>query len=251
MSSHRTFLFWLLYIVCVVSGIAILLTCGVPQLAVRYDHSYLTVVLFGLFAAAEVASARQAWRISQETLVADTTADWLNQHAVTSVELDSQRLTLFNFPNQRYDVPSSVVEYYMRVLFTKAAAGQKDISQDVILHMTADRLYDHLPAEFLSARIVWIGILATILGVIMAFWPMIDGASLDLMKANLGGFFGGIAVAFIPTAVSFALKITLDCNTRIITVGIRNLIDKIAVLSELHVLPFLATNTNGAVRIRR
>ena len=46
-------------------------------------------------------------------------------------------------------------------------------------------------------------------------------------------------MAFIPTAVSFVFKIVLDFNTRIITSGVRDLIDKIACVSELDVLPFL------------
>ena len=93
--------------------------------------------------------------------------------------------------------------------------------------------------DFIGSRIVWVGILATILGVIMAFWPMIDGVALDAMRTNLGQFFGGIAVAFIPTAVSFVCKIMLDFNTRIIASGVRDLIDKIACVSETDVLPFL------------
>jgi hypothetical protein len=59
------------------------------------------------------------------------------------------------------------------------------------------------------------------------------------MRANLGEFFSGIAVAFIPTAVSFVFKIVLDFNSRIISSGVRELIDKIACVSEVQLLPFL------------
>jgi hypothetical protein len=48
-------------------------------------------------------------------------------------------------------------------------------------------------------------------------------------------------VAFIPTAVSFLFKILLDCNTRIIAIGVRHLIDTIATVAEVEILPFIET----------
>src|SRR5262249_34573578 len=133
-----------------------------------------------------------------------------------------------------------VIAEHLSLLSVKANAGQRRIRQNTIIDVTADWLYSRaMIADFIGTRIVWVGILATILGVIMAFWPMINGVSVDLMKANIGQFFGGIAVAFIPTAVSFVCKIVLDFNTRIIASGVRDLIDKIACVSETDVLPFL------------
>jgi len=239
MVKHRTFLFWLLYIVCVISGAAILFQVGLPQIALHHDHSYLTCLLFGLFLAAEASSARQAWVISKENVIVDAVEDWLKVNPLSFVGVDDKSVIL-NSPVNSYQVPPSVIGTHLRSLFIKSEGGQQDIKQDVLLNITAERLYDHMPAEFIAHRIVWIGILATIIGVIMAFWPMIDGVSIDLMKSNLSTFFGGIAVAFIPTAVSFVFKILLDCNVRIISVGIRNLLDRVAHVSEVAILPFLS-----------
>lgn len=240
--THRVFLFWLLYLVIVLFCIGSLTYLGLPQIALRYDHSYLTLALFAMYGVAEVLSGRQAWLISRENRIADRVMAWLRQrklggivinrdHTVCLAEGKSGSLCL---------IPRSAIAEHFALLSVKANSGQRRIRQSMIIDITADRLYSRtLIADFFGSRIVWVGILATILGVIMAFWPMVDGVSIDSMKSNLGQFFGGIAVAFIPTAVSFVCKITLDFNSRIITAGVRDLIDKIVCTSETDILPFL------------
>ena len=239
--THRVFLFWLLYLVIVIFGLSALSYLGLPQIALHYDHSYLTLLLFGMYGTAEVLSGCQAWLISQENYVADRVINWLSRHKLTGTAVGRDGTVVLRSDGAKsFHVPKSAIGEHFTLLCVKANAGQRHIHQTTIIDVTAERLYSRtMIADFLGARIVWIGILATILGVIMAFWPMIDGVSIDAMKTNLGQFFGGIAVAFIPTAVSFVCKIMLDFNTRIIASGVRDLIDKIACVSETIVLPFL------------
>lgn len=238
--THRVFLFWLFYVVLAVFGLAVLIYLGLPQLALRYDQSYLTLLLFGMYGVAEVLSGRQAWLVSWQNQVADTVVAWLSQRRITGIVVNRDGSVVLSSDGNRLEVPSSAIAEHLTLLGVKANAGQRRIHQHTIIDVTADRLYSRtMIADFLGSRIVWVGILATIIGVIMAFWPMIDGVSLDALRSNLGRFFGGIAVAFIPTAVSFVCKIMLDFNTRIIASGVRDLIDKIACVSETDVLPFL------------
>ncbi len=238
--THKVFLFWLLYIVIVLFGWAALFFMGLPQIALHYDHSYLTYLLFGMYLTAEILSGRQAWRVSNENKIADDVIRWFSKHALIETEILDNDAVLLTSNSDVYQLPKSAIAGHLALLSLKAKAGQRRIRQDMIIDVTADRLYErNMIAEFISSRIVWVGILATILGVIMAFWPMIDGTSIDSMKSNLGAFFGGIATAFIPTAVSFVFKIVLDFNSKIIGSGLRDLIDKIAVVSETSVLPVI------------
>ena len=246
--THKVFLFWLLYFVIVIFGWGVLIYLGLPQIAIHYDHSYLTYLLFGLYFTAEVLSARQAWKISKENQIADNVMEWFSKHKLheTAIHIDgSMSLISKEIVKEKPDfdvhkIPKSTMAEHFSLLVNKANANQKRIRQDTIIDVIADRIYEKtMIAEFISARIVWIGILATILGVIMAFWPMIDGVSIDTMKTNLGAFFGGIAVAFIPTAVSFVFKIVLDFNSKIVAGGVRDLIDKIACASETDLLPVI------------
>lgn len=239
--THKIFLFWLLYAVIVAFGWGILLHLGLPQIALHFDHSYLTYILLGSYLLAEVLSGRQIWKISNENRVADDAINWLAHNELNNIDLKDDGVSLRSSDGKSaHCVPRSAIGEHFSLLCVKANAGQRKIRQNTIIDITAERLYERsMIAEFLAARIVWIGILATILGVIMAFWPMLGGISLDAMRQNLGEFFSGIAIAFIPTAVSFVFKIVLDFNTRIITTGVRDLIDKIASVSELVVLPAL------------
>lgn len=238
---HRIFLVWLLYSVIVIFGFGCLTYLNLPQLALYYDHSHLTAVLVGLYLLAEVLSGRQAWLLSTENRVADQVIRWLSQHKLSRATVGADyTVILHNGPDLLVSPHSAIAEHFA-LLCIKASAGQRQIRQTMIVDITAERLYDRMMiADFIASRIVWLGILATIIGVIMAFWPMINGVeSIDAMRANLGEFFSGIAVAFIPTAVSFVFKIVLDFNSRIISSGVRELIDKIACVSEVQLLPFL------------
>lgn len=252
--THRTFLFHLLYIVCVIFGLTGLVYVGLPQIALHYDHSYLTYLLFAAYGLAELITMRQAWRISNENRIADAVQNWLNQgHGNQNI---GQRLrsasvahggqvSLFSGKRDLLQLPPSDICEHLALLLIKANNGQP-VGQDDLLDIAAERIYDRsLVAEFIAGRIVWVGIFATILGVIMAFWPMIDGVSIDALRGSLGTFFGGIAVAFIPTAVSFLCKILLDCSTRIVAIGVRQLIETIAVVSETDVLPFIQASQGG------
>jgi len=245
--THKVFLFWLLYIVVVLVGWGFLFYLGLPQIALSHDHSYLTVVLLGLYLVAEVLSGRQAWFISKENKIADDVIHWFANNKLIDTQIDDRgevvlipEHTAENSLQTGYIVPPSAMADHFSLLTVKANAGQRKIRQNTIIEVTADRLYEQASAaEFIAARIVWIGILATILGVIIAFWPMIGAATIDAMKSNIGGFFGGIAIAFIPTAVSFVFKIVLDFNGWIVSRGVQSLIDKIACVSETDVLPVI------------
>jgi hypothetical protein len=238
---HRVFLVWLLYIVIVVFSIGALAYLDLPQIALYYDRSLLTSLLFIMYGIAEILAARQVWSISRENRIADRVIGWLKEHDLRHIKVRHNDIMLISNTAQ-FNVGPSVIGKHIATLCKIALSGQRQwrVRQEPILDDAADQVYERsLIGDFISTRIVWVGIFATILGVIMAFWPMIDGGSIDTMKNNIGQFFGGIAVAFIPTAVSFVCKIALDFNSRIIAGGVRDLFTKITITSEAVVIPFL------------
>ena len=236
---HRIFLFWLLYVVIVAFSSSALAYLGLPQIALYYDHSLLTLLLFLMYGIAEVIAGRQAWLISRENRIADHVTEWLKANPLRLIRVRHDDVLMVSYQTQ-INIQPSVIGDHFTTLGRMAAGGQQHLRQEPILDNAADHIYERsLIGDFISTRIVWIGILATILGVIMAFWPMIDGGSIDTMKNNIGQFFGGIAVAFIPTAVSFVCKVALDFNSRIIAAGVRDLFTKITIASETSVVPFL------------
>ena len=139
--THRVFLFWLLYLVIVIFGLGALIYLGLPQIALHYDHSYLTMLLFGMYGTAEVLSGRQAWLISRENLIADRVIGWLSRHKLTRTATMSDGCVLLQSYDEDLLVPKSAIGEHIGLLSVKANAGQRRIRQSTIIDVTADRLY--------------------------------------------------------------------------------------------------------------
>lgn len=239
MLKHKVFLLWLLYAVTVVLVSAGLFYLGIPQIALLYDHSYLTVVLLALYSIAEGLSARQAWKISSEQLSANMLSEWLDHNVLQSVDAGPDGSTILANDNGGYVIDRSVTASH--VLGLRDMSHSSKVDQSILLDVMADRLHAGVSTiEFVGSRIVWIGIMATILGVIIAFWPLLGGGlAVEMIRMKLGGFFSGLAVAFIPTLASFVFKIALDFGTQILRSGCHDIVNTVAALSETKILPVL------------
>lgn len=245
MLTHRVFLSWLIYMVIIVLLGAGLVYMGIPQIAIASDHSYLTLVLLGMYVISEVFSARQAWKISKEHVIASTTNQWLQEHVLTSMDVTANGTVILYAKTTAGDVFTTVVPASETALHLAGlqdlARGGNHVDQGILLEVLADRLHSRVSTiEFIAGRVVWVGILATILGVILAFWPLLGaGMAVEMIRLKLGGFFSGIAVAFIPTAASFVFKIALDFGTKILTNGSAEIVNLLARMGETKVLPIL------------
>lgn len=246
--THKTFLYWLIYITAVVFAAIGATMFGLPQLTLAYDHSHLTVVLVLIYFLAEALSGIQVVSISRESRMVAETLAWLDEFVIVKMRLFNDRVELIGEPGVSETrshvlvIPNSPFADHLRALWYRTDKyGESSINQRVLIDTLSDRLWDKVATtEFFASRIVWLGILATIVGVIMAFWPfMAAGMTVEMIRANLAGFFGGIAVAFIPTAVSFVFKIALDVNTFILSRGVHETVDRATIASEAHVVPYL------------
>lgn len=249
---HKVFLSWLLYMVVVLFSIGVLVHLGLPQAAIMHDRSFLTVGLLVLYVLAEATSARQAWLISREHRSVLQLRQWLDQHHLAALYTGTGGTVLLcGNDGASYRLAASVVGRHLHALRTKLANSDphalgnravrpgNGIDQRLLLETMASRLYGQVfLAQFIALRIVWVGIFATILGVILAFWPLL-GANVDAIKPQLGGFFGNIAIAFIPTAASFVFKIALDVNDHILSNGVGEIVEMVAELGETRIIPLL------------
>jgi biopolymer transport protein ExbB/TolQ len=213
---------------------------GLPQQAIMQDHSYLTITILLMWVGTEGMMGVKAWNLSKEHKIALDTNTWLQNNPLTEILIKENTVILLN-RNKTYVINKSETARHIASLVEKHDSGSDHIDQTILINSLEDHLYKKIAiGEFISSRIVWIGILATILGVIMAFWPLMGGGgAIDAMKANIGLFFSGIAVAFIPTAVSFVIKIALDFNTRILESGVEDVVDVVSRFSDIKIISFL------------
>lgn len=247
--THKIFLYWLLYLALIGFAAAVMTLLGLPQLAFEHDKSYLSVALVAMYFLAEAMSGKQAiWISRQHRNLTETTA-WLNANRIESMTMVTDGSVIMSAKGSSWTVVAGPFADLVRSLATQNANGPKRrMDQQELLSAFAENLDRRTSiGDFIGSRIVWVGILATIIGVIMAFWPFQEaGMSIDAMRSNLGEFFSGVAVAFIPTAVSFIFKITLDLNSKILQDGVSEMIEMATAASSGHIVPRLE---NGSVRL--
>jgi hypothetical protein len=245
MIEHKTFLHWLLYISVIAVGICGLLFLQLPQLVVSHDHSYLSVVLIAMYAFAELAGCYQAVRISRLQRILLNTLDFLkingNLNGVMALDDGSTRLSTSS--GMTMVIPACIFSEHINALLAKSKNSESgsQLNQRILIDSFSEKVYFNAEiVDFVASRIVWVGILATILGVIIAFWPFLQaGLNIDALKNNIAGFFSGVAVAFIPTAVSFVFKIALDINSRILMGGVNEIVENATIASESYIIPYL------------
>jgi hypothetical protein len=246
---HKIFLYWLLYLALIGFAAAVMTLLGLPQLAFEHDKSYLSVALVAMYLLAEVLSGKQAVWVSRQHRNLGDTAAWLEKNRLESITIVADGSVIMGSNGSGWTVIPGPFADLIASLARKSANGPNGrIDQRELLEAFAENLDRRTNiGEFIASRIVWVGILATIVGVIMAFWPFQEaGMSIDSMRANLGEFFSGVAVAFIPTAVSFVFKITLDLNGKIVQDGVSEMIEMATKISSSHIVPRLE---NGSVSL--
>ena len=243
---HKVFLKWLMYATVVLIVAVLFVVFGIPQLVFHHDHLYLTSVLLAMYLAAEVLAGREAIWLSRETRISEECLSWLKRNPKVFWVADrGSEVTVSARSGEFFHVPQSFLYGHLVNLIRKAdLSGGSRIDQSLLLDTLADRIeFRSQISGFIGSLIVWVGILGTILGVVLAFWPYVGLTSFDVetLRLHMGEFFRGVAVAFLPTAASFVFKIALDINGRIVAGGTQDLIDNITVISEAYALPVLET----------
>ena len=251
MLTHKIFLSWLIYFVTV-----ILIGCGlyylnIIQLAIISDHSYLTELLIGMYLLSEILSLRQSWKISKEHVLANDVFNWLKNNEIIGIKIGDDESVALIGKNSAHVVNQSEVSKHI-VALKDMASGRNRVNATILLDVLESNLFKQISiVEFVAGRVVWIGILATIFGVILAFWPFIhSGGGVDTIKLHLSEFFAAIAVAFIPTAASFVFKIALDFGTRIISHGVDEIVTMLARTGETKLLPILEAEADKAKKVQ-
>lgn len=67
-------------------------------------------------------------------------------------------------------------------------------------------------AERGSSFLQGIAVASTLAGLVLAFWPFLGIADLELIRAHIGDLVSGVAVAFVPSAVAFVLVVAVEVN---------------------------------------
>lgn len=240
--THKLFLSWLLYITVVAFALIGLTFLGLPQIALKYDHAHLSLALIMVYILGEILAGVQVVSLSTQHRSLTEALEWLRKNKLSEVVSIDSSVVLKSIDDKQFLITASPFANHVAALCDRAKNDPKHrIDQRILMDVLASRLDRSTSiGEFFASQIIWIGILATVGGVVMAFWPFMQtGVNLDAMRNNLGAFFAGIAVAFIPCTMSFLFKIALNVNGRILNDGVEETLDVATVISETHIIPYL------------
>jgi hypothetical protein len=240
--THKLFLSWLLYITVVIFAIIGMTFLGLPQIMIRHDHSHLSLVLLVVYVFGEIFAGVQVLSVSKQHRSLTEALKWLRENALSDVMSTDDAVVLVSQNGSHFRIAASPFANHVSALCDRAKNDPKHrIDQRILMDVLASKLERNASiGEFFASQIIWIGILATVGGVVMAFWPFMQaGVNLDAMRNNLGAFFAGIAVAFIPCTASFLFKIALNVNGRLLNEGVEETLDVATVISETHIIPYL------------
>ena len=71
--------------------------------------------------------------------------------------------------------------------------------------------------EWLIDQMVLFGMGCTLLGILLTFWPFLTlGTNVEALRDHVTEVFAGVAVAFVPAVVSFALWFVLETNVQLL-----------------------------------
>lgn len=212
--TNKLFLSWLVYICVVLALLFVSYVSGLMPFVISLDKSYLTIILCILYGISEIFSFFEFRKVN------------LIQNQVATLKSVNDVLQ-----------PSIFKNFIDSIKERKKNGGDKNVF--LLSESFTDKLYISLSTiYFFSSKIVWFGIFATIVGIILSFLPFLsEGLTADTIKNNMTTFFSGVAVAFIPTAISFVFKIALDISTEILSRAIDNIIADTKVIVETTIVP--------------
>lgn len=242
MITHKPFLAWLLVFTVTIFIWGISIYIGLPQLALLYDHSGLTMFLFSIYSICELVLGIMSCKLSKEYTYTNNAKTFLENNILTSIkklDVNGKQSIVLESGDKEIIIGPSIWADHVSNLIAKNIF-EKVTDQTVLLHGVKNKLYKSIGygSHFLNI-VITVGILATIVGVILAFWPMMTVVTVDSISTLLPLFLPGIATAFIPTAISFVMKFFVDNNVFKLKMHNIEVADTIAETCDIYIMPYL------------
>jgi hypothetical protein len=246
--KHSLLLKWLIYIVAVTAIIGTTWITGLLNIGFSLDKSYLTYVITIFYVMAEMYIAYRVVQTSDELVDTHNTGVYLDSIRQPGFSVQNDKVYIVDEDDKTVfrELTAPNLTSHIRNLVKRSQhwSGKKPrLDQRVLIDSLGDQIFEKNSFPYLAIEIIlYAGLVGTILGIIMTFYPFMDPAHpLDLTKiqANLPTVFGGVGAAFLPSLFSAVLAVFMTFNNKILLKGSNDLIDNITTISETHVVPVL------------
>lgn len=248
--KHKLFLRYLVFIVFVLSIFGAAFLTGILGLAIKYDKSYLVLLITCVYVSAELYIGRLVYGTSKELMITHQINDILSETVNPQFKIYNNELyvvsegTESEATGERLESCTLVQHIKNLVSRSQHWSGKKPrLDQRVLISTLGEKIYaKNSFASTAASVVIYLGILGTVIGIIITFWPFIDTqVVLDVPKIqqNLGQVFSGVGAAFFPSAVAYLYNIFLILDDRLLISNTTELVDDITNISETYVVPVL------------
>ncbi len=242
--DYFPFLKWLILTGVVIFALALTWYFGLIQLLVRSDRSYISLVIFGLYAATSLHCLWLTLVISREINCAHRVREQIIA-GTDGYRVMAERVTLSNGQDL---VPCKITEHIRNLILKAGHQGKSHLDQSLLLRSLADQLKG--PQQlgwFVADVLLKLGLLGTVIGFILMLSPIggINTFDVETMKSALTSMSSGMAVALFTTLAGLITATLLKVQYYFLDDGTAYLFGMATELTEVHVVSVLDRTGHG------
>ena len=242
--DYFPFLKWLILTGIIIFALILCWRFGLVQLLVRSDRSYISLVIFGLYAVTSLHCLWLTLVISGEINCAHRVREQV------MADTDGYRVigerVLFNGGAEL--APCKVTDHIRNLILKSSHQGKTHLDQSLLLRSLADQLKG--PQQlgwFVADVLLKLGLLGTVIGFILMLSPIggINTFDVETMKSALTSMSSGMAVALFTTLAGLIAGTLLKVQYYFLDGGTAYLFGLATELTEVHVVSVLDRKSNG------
>jgi len=228
MADKKFFLLWFFYINSVIGLILLSYWMGIFQLGFQYDKSYLSFVILGWWVVAESVIGLNVWNQTREFKC-------LNGF--------KKQLAIGNNLNSVLAMPqfnNSLVANYAAYMLRRYENSKQSFDQTQMAAALERKLMNRNSFGWLASNlIVFLGLLGTVIGIVLTFWPFINtSVAIDIarIQTHLSSIFAGVGAAFFPSIYSAIFCVFILISDRISNNSTHALLNELMAVLETDVI---------------
>lgn len=240
-NKKNIFLVYLIYMMGVVTTIFFAWQFGFLSIATKYDESYFTLIISALYGIFETMCGIKIYKLSKSIIQAKKHLFRMKQmQNLKIIEKDDK--VFYGDGNSEFEIKeSNLSNHILDLLHKKSNLESARLNNKVLINNVSSELLDeHNLAYIFTEVLIWLGLIGTILGIILTFYPFISGTVIinsGNVQQTLDVIFKGVGSAFFPSIASAICSLFLKGSDYLLVKGSTELISIISRGSDIIVSP--------------
>jgi uncharacterized membrane protein YecN with MAPEG domain len=214
---------------------------GFLSIATKYDESYFTLLISALYAIFETMCGIKIYKLSKSIIQAKKHLFRMKQMQNLKIVQKDDKVFYGNGQEDFEIKESNLSNHILDLLYKKSNMETGKLNNKILINNVSSELVDeHILAFIFMEVLIWLGLIGTILGIILTFYPFISGTIIinaGNVQQTLSVIFKGVGSAFFPSIVSAICSLYLKGSDYFLVKGSNELISVISRGSDIIVSP--------------